>query len=314
MAHTPPDIDVPDLTGRLAVVTGANSGLGFGLASRLAQAGAEVVLAVRNLDKGAEAVRRIRATLPGARLTLRHLDLSSLASVAAFGAVLRAENRAVDILVNNAGIMAPPRRILTEDGFELQFGTNYLGHFALTGHLLPLLRAAGAARVVSMSSLTSRLGTLDPTNLQGERRYRPWIAYGRSKLALLVFARELHRRSAAAGWGIHSSAAHPGATVTNLHVTGATHGGRRVRLVALRNRLMYAVPVWQQVPTGILPALYAATSPQARSGGYYGPAGFAELGGAPTVARLPANLPDESGAARLWEISEQLTGVTYPAV
>lgn len=227
MAHTPPDIDVPDLTDRLAVVTGANSGLGFGLASRLAQAGAEVVLAVRNL---------------------------------------------------------------------------------------PLLRAAGAARVVSMSSLTSRLGTLDPTNLQGERRYRPWIAYGRSKLALLVFARELHRRSATAGWGIHSSAAHPGATVTNLHVTGATHGGRRVRLVALRNRLMYAVPVWQQVPTGILPALYAATSPQARSGGYYGPAGFAELGGAPTVARLPANLPDESGAARLWEISEQLTGVTYPAV
>ncbi|ROT31495.1 SDR family oxidoreductase [Micromonospora sp. HM5-17] len=312
MARTRPGLDVPDLTGRLAVVTGANSGLGFGLTGRLARAGAEIVLAVRNLEKGAEAVRRIRAELPEARLDLRHLDLSSLASVAAFGAQLVAEGRPVDILINNAGIMAPPHRVLTEDGFELQFGTNYLGHFALTGHLLPLLRAAGAARVVSMSSLMSRLGTLDLANLHGERRYRSWIAYGRSKLALLVFARELHRRSTAAGWGLHSTAAHPGATVTNLQVTGATHGGRRIRLIALRNRLMYAVPVWQQVPTGILPALYAATSPQAESGGYYGPDGFAELGGGPAPARLPANLPDAADAARLWEISERLTGVHYP--
>ncbi|MEO3742167.1 SDR family oxidoreductase [Plantactinospora sp. B5E13] len=306
------DIDVPDLTGRLAVVTGANSGLGLGLAERLARAGAEVVLAVRNPDKGAAAIARIRAELPDARLTVGHLDLSSLASVASFGAERVADGRPVDILVNNAGVLAPPRRELTEDGCELQFGTNYLGHFALTGHLLPLLRAATASRVVSMSSLMSRVGRLDFDNLRGERRYRSWQAYGLSKLALLVFAREFDRRATAGGWGVRGYAAHPGATVTNLQLTGATHGGRRVRLIALRNRLMYAVPIWQQVSTGVLPALYAATSPDAEGGGYYGPAGFAELGGPPTPARLPGSLPDPAGAARLWEVSEQLTGVRYP--
>ncbi|MEE6257542.1 SDR family oxidoreductase [Plantactinospora sonchi] len=312
MTRSMADIDVPDLTGRLAVVTGANSGLGLGLTGRLARAGAEVVLAVRNPEKGAAAIAGIRAELPSARLSLRQLDLSSLASVTALGAALVADGRPVDILVNNAGVMTPPRRELTEDGFELQFGTNYLGHFALTGHLLPLLRAAGGARVVSMSSLTSRLGRLDFGNLQSERRYRPWLAYGRSKLAMLVFARELHRRGTAAGWDIRSNAAHPGATITNLTVTGATHGGRRVRITALRNRLAYLAPVWQQVETGILPALYAVTSPDAEGGGYYGPAGFAELGGGPAPAKFPASLPDEADTARLWAVSEQLTGVRYP--
>ncbi|MEQ4305946.1 SDR family oxidoreductase [Plantactinospora sp. B6F1] len=313
MPHRTPDIDVPDLTGRLAVVTGANSGIGFGVTHRLARAGAEVVLAVRDQAKGDRAIAEIRTDVPEATLRLQHLDLTSLASVAALGAELTGQGRPVDILVNNAGIMAPRRRALTEDGYELQFATNYLGHFALTGHLLPLLRAAGAARVVSISSLMSRIGRFDFDNLQGERHYQPVRAYGLSKLAMLVFARELQRRTDAAGWGILSNAAHPGATITNLQVTGPTHGGRSLRLNRVRNRLLYLAPlVWQEIPAGALPAVYAATSPAAEGAGYYGPDGFAELRGGPALARLPASALDDAAAAHLWTLSEQLTGVHYP--
>ncbi|MGX7676254.1 SDR family oxidoreductase [Plantactinospora sp. DSM 117369] len=313
MPHRTPDIDVPDLTGKLAVVTGANSGIGFGVSHRLARAGAEVILAVRDEAKGNRAIAEIRAEVPAAKLTLQHLDLTSLASVAAFGTALTEQGRPVDILVNNAGIMAPRRRALTEDGYELQFATNYLGHFALTGHLLPLLRAAGAARVVSISSMLSRVGRFDFDNLQGERHYQPVRAYGLSKLAMLVFARELQRRSTLGGWGIRSNAAHPGATITNLQVTGPTHGGRSVRLNRIRNRLLYLVPwVWQEIPGGALPAVYAATSPAAEGAGYYGPDGFAELHGGPTPAKVPARALDEAAAAQLWEVSEQLSRVSYP--
>lgn len=313
MARTAPDVVVPDLTGRLAVITGANSGLGFGLSRRIAAAGAEVIMAVRDRHRGTAAIERIRAELPDAALSLRHLDLARLSSVAALGAELVREGRPVDILINNAGVMAPPRRVITEDGFELQFGANYLGHFALTGHLLPLLRSAGAARVVSVSSLTAGFGRFDFADPSSERRYQPMRAYARSKLAMLVFARELDRRASLGNWGIRSYAAHPGATVTNLMVTGATHGGRRTRLVRLRNWLAFRVPIWQQVSTGILPILYAATSPDAEGGGYYGPDGFGELSGGVAPARLPRPARDETDAVRLWELSERLTGVTYPA-
>ena len=311
-----PDVPVPDLAGKLAVITGANSGLGLGLTRRFARAGAEVILAVRNERKGADANAEVRAELPDAVLSTRRVDLASLASVAAFGEQLGREGRPVHFLLNNAGIMTPPDREVTEDGFELQFGANHLGHFALTGHLLPLLRAADGARVTTMSSLASRFGRLDFTNLRSERSYRSTRAYGRSKLANLVFARELDRRAAEAGWGIRSNAAHPGATKTNLQFTGPG-SGREGRALAIRTAVAnasYRIPfMWQRVPEGILPALYAAVSPEAVGGGYYGPGGFAELTGGATAAQMPKRALVAADARRLWDVSEQLTGVPYPA-
>jgi len=307
-----PDIQIPDLHGKVAVVTGANSGLGFGLAGRLARAGAEVILAVRNEEKGAEAVARIREQTPEATLTIRHLDLASLSSVIGFGDDLVREARPIDILLNNAGLMMPPIRDETEDGFELQFGTNHLGHFALTAHLLPLLRAAGTSRVVSLSSLIARTGRLDFDDLQS-LRYRAHRAYGLSKLATLMFARELNRRSIAGGWGVRSVAAHPGATVTNLQITGPTHNGASARIFLAANEASHRISwMWQQIEQGILPALYAATSPVAAGGGYYGPGGFGELTGAPAPAKLPPRSLDGADGRRLWSISEDLTGLTYP--
>src|SRR6201996_1939638 len=198
---------VPDLTGKLAIITGANSGLGFGLARRLSAAGADVVMAIRNRAKGEAAIEEIRANVPDAKLTIKPLDLSSLASVAALGELLNADGRPIDILINNAGVMTPPERDTTTDGFELQFGSNHLGHFALTAHLLPLLRAAHSPRVVSLSSLAARQGQIHFGDPQFEKSYTPMQAYGQSKLAVLMFARELDRRSKEAGWGIISNAA-----------------------------------------------------------------------------------------------------------
>lgn len=215
---------VPDLSGKLAIITGANSGLGFGLARRLSAAGADVIMAIRNRAKGEAAVEEIRTAVPDAKLTIKALDLSSLASVAALGEQLMADGRPIDLLINNAGVMTPPERVTTADGFELQFGSNHLGHFALTAHLLPLLRAAQRARVVSLSSLAARRGRIHFDDLQFERSYAPMTAYGQSKLAVLMFARELDRRSRAAGWGIISNAAHPGLTKTNLQIAGPSHG------------------------------------------------------------------------------------------
>ncbi|WP_104176590.1 SDR family oxidoreductase [Cryobacterium sp. Y50] len=308
----PNDITVPDLHGKLAVVTGANSGLGFGLTGRLAQAGAEVILAVRNEERGTAAANSIREQTPEATLSIRHLDLASLSSIAGFGAELTKEGRPIDLLLNNAGLMMPPVRDETEDGFELQFGTNHLGHFALTAHLLPLLRAAGTSRVVSLSSLIARTGRLDFNDLQG-LHYRAHRAYGLSKLATLMFARELNRRSVVDGWGVRSVAAHPGATVTNLQISGPTHNGASARLLLAANSASHRIGwLWQQIDQGILPALYAATSPAAAGGGYYGPGGFGELTGAPAPAKLPPQSLREADARLLWSISEELTGVTYP--
>lgn len=305
-----PNTQVPlgSLRGKRVLITGANSGIGFGLTGRFAAAGAEVLLAVRSREKGLAALDRIRTVTPAARLELRHLDLASLASVAELGGELTAEGQPLDFLINNAGIMTPPERHLTADGFELQFGGNYLGHFALTGHLLPLLRAAGTSRVLTMSSLYNRGGRIDFDDLNGER-YRARRQYGLSKLANLMFARELDQRSRAGGWGIRSTSAHPGGTVTNLQTTGPGD-----TLLTRLNRLTYRLPfMWQQVDTGILPALYAATSPDADGGGYYGPAGVFELTRGVKPAKVPARALDEAVSRRLWEVSEQLTHISFPA-
>ncbi|MCA2266336.1 short-chain dehydrogenase [Mycobacterium marseillense] len=307
-------LSVPDLRGRFAVVTGANSGLGFGLAKRLTAAGADVVLAIRDRAKGERAVADIRRDVPQAKLAIRQLDLSSLDSVAALGEQLTAEGRPIDILLNNAGVMTPPQRQETRDGFELQFGTNHLGHFALTGHLLPLLRAADSARVVTVSSLAATQGKLDFGDANAQRGYKPMHSYGIAKLAQLMFAFELDRRSRHGGWGLTSNAAHPGLTKTNL-LSGASYGRAKPTLQARLTQLTWRVMpfMWLDVDEGIKPTLYAAASPDAQGGKYYGPRGFYEtVRGGVTFAGVPRLARSETDMRQLWQLSEQLTGVRYP--
>jgi NAD(P)-dependent dehydrogenase (short-subunit alcohol dehydrogenase family) len=309
-------LKVPDLSGRFAVVTGANSGLGFGLAKSLAAAGADVVMAVRSRTKGDNAIAAIRREDPEAKLSIRLLDLSSLKSVAALGEDLVAEGRPVDILINNAGVMTPPQRQETSDGFELQFGTNHLGHFALTGRLLPLLRASSSARVVTVSSIAATQRDLDfdasadPNVRDG---YKPMRSYGMAKLAQLMFAVELDRRSRMSGWGLISNAAHPGLCKTNL-LSGASYGRDKPTLQARLTKLTWRLLpfMWLEIDEGIKPTLYAAVSPDARGGRYYGPRGFYETtGGGVTFAGVPRLARSEPDMQELWQLSEQLTGVTY---
>jgi NAD(P)-dependent dehydrogenase (short-subunit alcohol dehydrogenase family) len=303
---------VESQAGRLAVVTGANSGLGLQTARRLAAAGAEVVLATRDHAKGDTAAQAIRAETPTAAVRVEQLDLASLASIEAFADRLLAAGRPIDLLVNNAGVMAAPQRRLTADGFELQFGTNFLGHFALTGRLLPLLSAAPAPRVVSVSSGTHWWGRIDLADLQAQRRYRPQRAYAQSKLAMLMYAGELQRRSDRAGWGLLSAAAHPGAVRTNLQSTGPNLGTARTgETLAVRVSLL--IPgLWHGVEAGALPTLYAATSPDAAPDGYYGPNGVTGMsGGQPGVARRSRRSQDHAVAAQLWDAAVRLTGVSY---
>lgn len=305
MARTE-NVQVPDLSGKLAVVTGANSGLGFGLTGRLIAAGAEVVMAVRNLEKGEAARDELLAAQPGATLRLERIDLASLDSVASFAAGRLGEGRPIDILINNAGIMMPPKRETTDDGFELQFESNYLGHYALTAQLLPLLQAAEAPRVTSLSSFMAYFGRYDWNDLQSTR-YSPVRSYGLSKLAMLSFARELQTRSDRHGWGLLSDAAHPGFTRTNLQTTGPRRGK------APRPPREYRrTPFWQLIETGILPALYAATSPDAAPGGYYGPDGFLGLTGGSHPAREPRAARNDADAARLFDVSAKLAGIAFP--
>jgi NAD(P)-dependent dehydrogenase (short-subunit alcohol dehydrogenase family) len=299
--------DIPSQLGRSAVVTGTG-GLGYETALALARAEAEVILAGRNPEKGAASLARIRAAVPDANIRFAELDLASLASVATFARHMAAEHGSLDLLVNNAGVMMPPRRQITEDGFELQFGTNYLGHFALTRHLLPLLRAARAPRVVEVSSVAHRDAAIRFADLQWEREYRPWPCYGQSKLAMLIFALELQRRSDAAGWGLISLAAHPGFARTELIANGPGTGGLLQRVFRPLQPL-----VSQSAADGALPILFAATSPGAVGGGYYGPSGFRELKGRVSPARIMPQARDRAAAERLWQLSEQLTGVTFPA-
>ncbi len=302
---------VPDLSGRLAVVTGANSGLGFGLTRALAGAGAEVIMAVRSREKGEAAIAEIRTTTPQAKLTLKALDLAALHSVAALGDELVSEGRPIDILINNAGVMTPPQRQTTADGFELQFGANHLGHFALTGHLMPVLRSA---RVVTVGSIAATQRNLDFDDANAEREYKPMRSYGMAKLAQLMFATELHRRGRERGWGLISNAAHPGLSKTNL-LSGASFGRDKLTIGARLTQLTWRLLpfMWLDVDEGIKPTLYAAVSPQAEGAAYYGPRGFYETaGGGVTFAKVPRLVRSDADGRRLWDISERLTGVTYP--
>jgi NAD(P)-dependent dehydrogenase (short-subunit alcohol dehydrogenase family) len=314
MARTPLDLAVPDLGGRLAVVTGGSDGLGLGLAGALAAAGAEVVLPVRDPAKGAAALERVRAAAPGARVSLRGLDLASLDSVAELAGTLLAEGRPVDLLVLNAGVMTPPVRHTTADGFELQFGVNHLGHVALTVRLLPLLTAGGGARVVTHTSFGARQGSLHWDDLQYEQGYTPWKAYNQSKLALALFGLELGRRSDAAGWGLTSVLAHPGLASTNLQAAGPSMGrARPSRMRAVFSRLARLGLLVQPVEKGMRPVLYAATSPHARTGAFYGPGGPGQISGRPVELRHYASMRDAAAAARMWDESLRLAGVPAPA-
>ncbi|WP_194943528.1 MULTISPECIES: SDR family oxidoreductase [Brevundimonas] len=298
--------DIPDLSGRLAIVTGATGGLGLETALVLAGKGAEVVLAARNPAKGAEAERLIRSRHPDAAVRFELLDLASLASVQAFAERPLATGRPIDILIDNAGVMALPTRQTTVDGFEMQFGTNYLSHFALVGRLLPLLIGA-KARLVQLSSVAHRSGHIRLDDLNYQSHYSPWPVYQQSKLAMLMFALELQRRSDAHGWGLTSVAAHPGFARTDLIANG--HAGKP-GLFARGARLLEAV-LSHSAADGALPILMAATLPDPTPGGYYGPTGFQEMKGRPGVAVIKRQARDVDVAKRLWSESERLTGVVY---
>src|SRR3954469_7551151 len=296
--------DIPDQDGRLAIVTGANSGLGYHVALELGRHGAHVILACRDAGRGADALARMRAEVPDGAFELRSLDLASLASVREFAA--EAPER-IDLLINNAGVMAPPYR-RTADGFEMQFGTNYLGHFALTGLLLSRLEAADAPRVVTAGSNMHKMGKISWNDLQSERKYRPYGAYSNSKLANLMFAFELQRRATAAGSKLLSAAAHPGWSATELYTQGAKAGESTLmeKAMALPTRFLA-----QSSFDGALPTLYAATAPQLPPGAYVGPSKRMETVGAPKLVEGSARSRDETDGRRLWEVSEQLTGVRY---
>jgi NAD(P)-dependent dehydrogenase (short-subunit alcohol dehydrogenase family) len=297
---------IPDQVGRTAVVTGANSGLGLVAARELARAGAEVVLACRNVEKGDAAGESIREAVPEASVAIEELDLSSLASVRAFAGRFAAGHDSLDLLLNNAGVMAPPRRE-TADGFELQFGTNHLGHFALTGLLLGRMQGREDARVVTVSSTAHKFGRIDFDDLQRQRHYFRWTAYGQSKLANLLFARELDRRLRAAGSSVSSMAAHPGYAATNLQ-SAAPPALDRVAM-ALANRLFA-----QSAEMGALPELYAATRPHLDGGLFIGPDGPSEQRGYPKVVSPSRAGRSGATADRLWSVSEELTGVGYDFV
>ncbi len=297
--------DIPDLSGRTAVVTGANSGLGYHTARELARRGARVLLACRSEPRGTRAAARIKAEAGSdAQAEYRHLDLADLSTVRAFAAGLDAER--LDLLVNNAGVMALPYG-KTADGFETQFGVNHLGHFALTGLLLPRLLAAPGSRVVSVSSGFHALANIDPGDLNSERSYRRWIAYGRSKTANLLFVHELARRLRDAGADVTAAAAHPGYADTGLQTAGVKLEGRRLaeRVVRLVNRTLA-----QPAAAGALPTLFAATAPSVRGDDFFGPSFLGWRGGPARSWRARWTL-DDTAAERLWHASEQLTDVRY---
>jgi NAD(P)-dependent dehydrogenase (short-subunit alcohol dehydrogenase family) len=297
---------IPSQSGRTAVVTGANSGLGEATARELARAGAEVVLACRNTEKADAAAAAIRETVPSASVSVEPLDLADLSSIRAFAGRFSARRGGLDLLINNAGVMAPPRSE-TADGFELQFGTNHLGHFALTGLLLGALEGREDARVVTVSSSGHKVGRMRFDDLQGEHRYWRWNAYCQSKLANLLFMRELERRLRAAGSTVSSFAAHPGYSDTNLQYAAPPALERAI--FAITNRLAA-----QGADFGALPTLYAATLDGLEGGTYVGPDGFAERAGFPKPVKASRAARDDDAAKRLWEISEELTGVDYEAL
>src|SRR5882724_6510443 len=295
--------EIPSQVGRAAVVTGATGGLGYETTLAQAKAGSEVILTGRDDRKGQSAIEKVCREVTGARVSYEHLDLANLASIADFAERMHAR-QSLDLLINNAGVMALPRRQATADGFEMQFGTNHLGHFALTARLMPLLRRASGPRVVSVSSLAHRTGFIDFDDLQGARVYSPWKAYGQSKLATLMFALELQRRNDAAGWNLISNAAHPGFARTGLFASGP--GG----LLSLATD--FAAPFFgHSAADGAQPILFAAASPEAKPGAYYGPGGIGELRGAPAPALVMPQARDAAAAAKLWDVSEKLAGASF---
>lgn len=296
--------NIPDQTGKTVLITGANSGIGYQAALELARRGAHVLLGCRSLDKGTAARERILKAVPIARVDVVLLDMASLASIRGFAGEFVASGQPLDILINNAGVMALPGRQQTPDGFELQFGTNHLGHFALTGLLMPALLRAPAPRVVTVASLAHRNGKLDWDNLQSERTYSPWGAYNNSKLANILFARELDRRAKESGSRLLSLPVHPGISSTNIANAGTDLKSTIMRVLG---------PMLVQTDAmGALPTLYAATAPDLRGGDYIGPNGFGETRGYPAVVTPRPQALDEPTGRRLWTVSEQLTGVTYP--
>ena len=304
------DEGVPYQAGRVAIVTGATGGLGYETALALAAAHARVVVTGRNAAKGWAAVNAIRALHPHADVRFEALNLASLASVKAFSDKMHARDKPVHLLVNNAGVMALPARRLTGDGFEMQIATNYLGHFALTAQLLPLMRRATRPRVVSLSSVAHRGARIHLADLQSSN-YDPWRAYSQTKLAMLMFALELQRRSDANGWGLMSNAAHPGWARTGLFANGPNTGPC---LTWQRVVTALAAPfLSHSAEAGALPTLYAATSPDAKGGVMYGPIGFGEMKGPPGLARIAPQAQDTSVAESLWDESVAMTGVPFPA-
>ncbi len=301
---------VPDQSGKRAIVTGANSGTGQEASRRLAEAGAHVIMAVRTVAKGDQARAGILARHPGASLEVRRVDLADLASVREFSDGLLDDGAPVDLLVNNAGVMAPPTRMTTADGFELQFGSNFLGPFALTLRLLPVVLAAPAPRVVTMSSGVANFGRIHFADLEWERRYSANFAYAQSKLADLMMSLRLAAIAVERDWNLMSNAAHPGFTRTNLQTAGASLGRDKPKRTMFNS--LHFLPS-QEVGPGTEPLLYAATSPSAVSGGYYGPGGSMGLVGPTTFVRPPRRARDTAAAARLWAEAERLTGVRLPA-
>lgn len=300
---------IPSLTGKTALVTGANSGVGFQAALELARHGAHVLLGCRNAAKGQTALERLKREAPGATAEVVELDLASLASIRHFTTEFAGRGIPLDLLINNAGVMALPARELTVDGFERQFGTNHLGHFALTGLLVPQLLAAPEPRVVTVASLAHRNGNIDFDNLQGERSYKPLGAYNNSKLANILFAKELDRRARAAHSPLISLPVHPGISLTNILENGP--GTKSPQAIVLR---ILAPILIQSDAAGALPTLYAATSRDAKGGEYIGPDGFWELKGSPVVVQPRPQGLDGAVGKRLWTVSEELTGVVYPAL
>ena len=302
--------ELPDLSDRVIVVTGANGGLGFATTRALVRHGAHVIMACRSAEKAAEAARRIEDEGPSGRVEPWALDLASLRSIETFAERVAAQHDELYALCNNAGVMALPR-CTTADGFEMQLGTNHLGHYALTGRLLPLLLASEGSRVVTVSSIMHRMGRLDFDDLQGERRYAKWNAYGASKLANLLFTYELQRRLSAAKAETIAVAVHPGYSNTNLQTEAARMSGSMItgRLMAAASRMAAQSP-----EMGALPSLYALTADDVRGGDFIGPGGLMQMWGYPTKVEPAAAAKDLELAARLWAVSQQLTGVRYDAL
>jgi NAD(P)-dependent dehydrogenase (short-subunit alcohol dehydrogenase family) len=303
--------EVTNQSGRRFVITGANSGTGKEATRRIAAAGGHVVMAVRTEEKGHAAAEEIRRDVPGASLDVRRIDLADLASVRAFADGILSDGQPLNVLINNAGVMAVPQRMTTTDGFELQFGSNFVGPFALTNLLLPLLLSADAPRVATMSSGAANFGRIQFRDLQFAESYSPVKAYAQSKLADMLLGMELARTSDARGWNLLSTIAHPGFTRTNLQSTGPNLGRDKKRFNPMSD-LGFLLPS-QDVVQGTEPLLFAATDPDARQGAYYGPRGFGGLVGTTKQADLPRSSRGVDLGPSLWAVAEQLTGTALPA-